>query len=358
MPPQTNPKNSALAKLKAAENDFDAVKGNEVEVPKTAGRLPPGINEGVAQVVVAGWGVKKDGAHKDKPTLDLQALVVGLGPTDPQGAMGGRTFNGEDIFDTPEATKCKTRKDHLAKAINKIKLLCDESERDEIESANKKDVLEVITNILNKIQKEGRCFKLNTWQGKPWKGRPGRVQETWGELIPDYEVGSAVEAEVVDESGETAEEETTEETQEEETQEEETTEASGEDWAAVGEEAQAGDKVAQKKIEAKAKELKIKDEVDGAEDWNEAAQLVIDAEGGGEAQEEETPAEPWKPAVAETYKVKLKGGKTPNKPCDVEVIAVNPKKKQLNLREVATKKIFKDLAYDEDAKTIAGNEVS
>ncbi len=344
MPPQTNPKNSALAKLKAAENDFDSVKGNEVEVPKTAARLPAGIKEGVAQVVVAGWSEKKDGAHKGKPTLDLQALVVGLGPTDPQGAMDGRTFNGEDIFDTPEATKCKTRKDHLAKAINKIKLLCDESERDEIESANKKDVLEVITSILNKIQKEGRCFKLNTWQGKPWKGRPGRVQETWGELIPDYEVGSAVEAEVVDESGETAEEETTE--------------ASGEDWAAVGEEAQAGDKVAQKKIESKAKELKIKDEVDGAEDWNAAAQLVIDAEGGGEAPEEETPAEPWKPAVAETYKVKLKGGKTPTKPVDVEIIAVNPKRKQLNLREVATKKIFKDLAYDEDAKTIAGNEVS
>lgn len=346
MPAQSNNQNAILAKLKkqGADKSLKNHKGDEKELPKSGGTVPAGIDNGIAQLIVARFDEKKDGKHKGKPILNLQAIVVDVLDSDPKlkTAIKKRIFNSEDLFDTPEASKVKTFDQHFAVALNKLRLLGVDTEG--IEAADD------LIDLLAALEQEKPCFEFRSWQGQPWKGKPGRIQVPWGEKLEDYTPPDGTEGSVEDNSGE----ESTEDSSNDSAVEGESDSSPEEvDWDEMAIKAEANDQEAKDAFTAKAEELGIAKEVEEAENWEAAAEL-IKATLSGDAPSEPEEA-PWVPEKNEVYKIKPKGE---SKKIDVKVTAVSTKNKTMDVVGVANKKNYKGLKWsNEDGKSIDGQSV-
>lgn len=354
MPPQTNNNNAILAKLKkqGLGKGVKKHKGDAIELPKSGGTVPPGIEAGIAQLIVCRFSERKEGEHKGKPFLDLQAIVVDVQDENPvlKKAIKKRIFNGEDLFDTPKSSKTKTFDQHLSKALNKLRLLGEDTEQ--IDTDDEDSTLAAMVEILARLEEEKPCFEFKTWIGKPSKAFPNpKVNVDWGMRVDDYTPPDESESGVVDESADTsstesesAADESTDTTSDESG---ESSESSDEvDWDALAVEATNDDKAAKEAIEAKAEELGLKDEVAAAESWADAVEMIKAAmEAGGGGSDTTADEAPWVPEVGKVYKTKPAGEK--NK-IDIKVVKVNTKNKTLDAKGVANKKDYKGLKWSNE----------
>lgn len=329
MPQQQSNQNAILAKLKGkgASKAFDKVKGNEKVLPKGGNFIPPGIEQGVAQLIVCRLDERGEGENKGKPYLNIQAIIVEVKDVAPelQVAVKKRIFNGEDLFDTPKASKTKTQEQHIDVALNKLRLLGLDTD-----GLNFDDIVE----SLEALEQEKPYFAFRTWQGNPWKGKPGKVNVTWSDKIEDYTGPDTSDSGVEDNTSADTSSDDSNDTV---------------DWVELAKKADKGNQAAKDQFEAAYEGYSVtKDEFDEVENYAALAEMFTER-GNGDS-------EPWIPAVDEVYKIKLKGAK---KAVDVRVTAVSTKKGTVDVIGVADKKAYKALPFNNegDAKQIDGQDV-
>lgn len=363
--PQTNNKNAILAKLKSkgADKSIKKHKDDAIEVPKVGGSIPPGIEYGRAKLIIAKFDEYKPGKlNAGKPFVNLQAVVVDVEDDDPKlkRAIKQRTFNSEDLFDTPKASKIKTFDQHLANLLNKLRYHFGKD-------TSGVDSLDDVATILDELETEQPCFAFRTWKGKPTKQYPDpKLRVDWLEHLPDYVAPDESESGVVDNSAgeDTTDDESSTDSDEgsadaDDVDTTDDTDSSSDDDSDSSsqldeldellEKANNDDKAAKKAIEAKGKELGIGEEVKNADSWDAAVELIKEkmAEGEGSSDDDDSSQddEPWVPQVGENYKVKVG---TEKKAIDVKVMKVNTKNNTMDVKGVANKKDYKGVKWSND----------
>ena len=339
----------AKLKAKGIDKAHKAVRSNPVETP-SGGRLPAGIEGGIAKLRSVTLGEYKNGAMKGEPYLMAAAIVIAPAEHNGIPVKGLQTRIGpEPLCDTPDKqgeNARKTLKDHVNWCENQIKLLGIDAE----EYDSFVDMVEAVNELAN-----------------PTKQYPNpRINETWmgvkgmEDYVPDEEDGIETdEEEEEDETAESEEEETEEsEEAEDETEgadEEESSEEAEEeeDWLAVGKVAdgklKAKAEAAQQKLNDKAKELGIDPEE--YETWTALAEALTEAgseeseeDESEEAEEEEEEAEEIEPSKGDTFGYKPPKSK---RTVECEVVAVLKKAKTVKLKDMDSGKLYDKVPFDQ-----------
>lgn len=299
------------------------------------GDLPPGIDNGIAQLVEAKIDEHKDGNQKGKLFAFFSGVVVSVGESDPKGVIGRRASKIIGLY--PSQDGKKTTEDRVAELLNEMRLLG-------VDTSNLSE--DDIEDALAALKAEAPYFAFRTWRGNATPAFPNpRTNTTFSGKVDHDEDGAGAEGGTVEDSsgageqaGDAGEGSSTEGGEGDEP-----------DWTALGEAADGGDTEAAAKIESTGNELGIGEAVGGAENWLAGAMLIQEHLAGGEGGAEA----PWVPSVGETYKIKPAGAK---KAVDVEITAVFESKSTLNYKGADGKPV-KGVKYDSDAKTIAGQKV-
>lgn len=347
-------KSSLAGKLGAkGAKAFDQHKSDETEFD-AGGRLPAGIENGIAQLSTCKFGVYEKGDNKGEYFFMAAGIVTEPKVQDGIPIEGLRTQIGpEPICDTPKASKKKMMADHWAWVLNELRKLGLETEGLTIEE---------IESAVAELEKDAPFFRFRTWKGQASKQYPNpRLNEVWGGVVEH----------------EDKEEDDTEEAEADEEAEEEATDELPEDLLELGAiaddpehplEDEAGIKLtalakphkinvktaknwlAVAKALAKLEEADVEDEDEPDDD---AAEEEDEAEEGEEAEEEtedEEAAEEFVPEVEQCFKYKPKGMK---KAVDVEVMSVQAKAKTVTLKNMGDgKTLYPKVAWTalEDAE--------
>lgn len=271
---------------------FNKHKGDETVV--FGGNLPGGINGGLAEFAGGKLDLYKEGANQGKPYMSLVGTV-----RSPKEYVGMQTRIRVDLFAKGQGDKTKSEDEMVGIALNELRKLGIDTA-----ALNPEDWQDAIDSKA----KDGTVFRFSTSQSAPTKQYPNpRVWENWNGAIEGYESNGHEEASTTAVEDDTATS---------------NGEASGEDndWAAIGEAAEGGDPEAQNKIKEEADSRGLGEEVDGADNWIEAAALL-----GGEAKAEEAI-----PEKGDTVKYKPPKAK---KSVECEITAVFEGKKTVNLKD-------------------------
>lgn len=372
-----------------------SVKNKETKLPG-GGRLPAGIENGVAQLTKCYFAIYDKGDLKGNYYFRCEAVMVV--PDVHQGVpvRGLHTSFMEPACNTPKAAGEKSRKtveDHLEHIVNQMSLLG----ADRTQLADDASDLEATAKAL---QDAKPYFQVRTWkgqkqvlvkdngkfyvQGEDGKNRKGpylneqaakmankyigqepRVNEVWGLAMPDFAPEGSTG--MTDESGDTVPQdegppeeatEVAEETVEEATEGEvEVADGDGDEWHQLAVLADSGDKSATIKLTQKGKELELTPEqMKAADNWMEVAALIREALGGeGEAEGEEGEAEgeveeaEWEPLADMVVKFKPLGKdkKPVKKAADVTILEVDSDAKTVKLKNLDDgKTIYKNIAWD------------
>ena len=363
-------------------------KGDKTEY-SGGGDLPP-IEHGIAKLINIKVDVYKDGKLKGKPFFSATGIVLSPATTKYKDmdvpVAGKRTRIQEPICDTPERSSRKTLADHWAWVLNELrKLGMDTSKYDDPD-----ELIEASNRFLIEAETQ---FNFRTWRGEPSKQYPNPMtNHDWGGAVTDANrvTTDAMEAgatEVVEdaptdagsqqggsdnepsidinnidelaksamENDETAQARLSEIALQNDITEKEIEESdswdqialmikqkmggepaasSQEDWSEIGAAADGGDQEAADKITAKCAELEIDPNSVGT--WSELIELI----------NQQTPVDegPWEPKVGLKCHWKPKGSKTVR---EVEIMAVFPEKKTVNIKTVDDGKSFKAIPVDQ-----------
>lgn len=341
-------KSVLAAKLGAKANQAIAKHRNDEPVIPTGGRLPDGIENGIAQLVECKVDTYKDGANKGQPFFYAAGIVVS--PEDHNGApiKGLRTSIIEPLHDTP-SRKRATFDDHIQWCMNQLRILGYDTS-----SMTTGDDFEGACEAIKEAQP---YFRFRTWKGSkqttgPYAGKEPRVNEDWMGQVQYDSTDTAVDAGVNDATAdETTHEEVVDDATEpsnDETQGE--ADAGGVDESAL--EAlvarAAKDKKAQKELNQMALDAGVdQDTIDNADDWAAVADLI---RGAGEtaAEPEAAGDEPATPEVGDVWFFTPKDPKTGKpltdpktkkiKRLEVEIVTVNGKKQTATVKDLNTGK--------------------
>lgn len=348
MPVQKGP-SSLMAKLgDRGKKAHEAHKGDEVQYGMV--NLPAGISGGVAQLVSVKWAEHKDGDNKGKPYVNFQAVAKAPKEHKGQVVEGLRASITIPLYDTPNR-KCRgepgTFDAWYAELLNEFKKLgVDTSEVgfDQLE-----DVMQSLS-----AEKPHTKFSTRAWQPPRKPGQkedPDPMVFTQFDGACEWSGGSS--SGVEDHTGHSAS-------------------ANGDgttaddDLAEVAELAQKGSDDAIEKMQRLAQEAGVtQDDVDGAANWGEVAELIMAARGGSTTSgdddaktEEEPPADeaPKKGAVYFFQPIDPKTKKPyidpktkkAKKAIECEVLAVNKHKETVELLNLDDKKTkYKDVAWSD-----------
>ena len=258
----------------------------EKEARVSGGRLPPGIEGGVAQFT--DWVMAK--TKDDRKTAYLTFTGVVKKPEELAGLQTRYTVWFEDSQDGK--TKVADRVDE---AMNMAKLL-----GAELPEGSFKDM----PKALDVLKEDGPHFRFRTWQGKATKKYPNpKVKEEW---LQSFEYDDDSVEEVVEDSTVTDEE--VEETVEEETAE-----------------------VAEEAVEEVAEETEGEEEVAETEETEE------------EVEEEVEEEKEFLPKIGDLFRYVPKGQ---TKPVEIEIKVVYAQKKLVTGVANATGKLYKMIPYD------------
>lgn len=333
MPAQQG-KSNITGKLKQAVGGSVKKHRTDETVVPGGGDLPSGIENGIAQLVEAKIDEHKEGEHKGKLFAFFSGVVVSVGADDPQGCIGRRA--SKLVFLYPSKDGKKSMDDRVSELLNEMRLLgCDTSNmgEDDIESA-----LEVLKG-------EAPHFAFRTWKGKATTQYPNpRTNTTFNGLVEATgEAGGGSTGGVDDSSG--GDTEGSSDTPSDSSGE-------GEDWAALGEQADGGDSEAAEKLAAAGKEYGV--DTDAAENWSVAAKEIAEkaSSGGGDGGAAEANNAEWKPEIDDVFDYRPKGAR---KDIQIKVTAVFSK--TLNAKSVEDNKPFKGLAWAADPPSIDGKPI-
>lgn len=290
--PATKSASPAAEIAKKLSGSFNKTKSNETKV--FSGNLPGGINGGLAEFGGGKLDYYKEGLNKSKPYMSLFGIVRA-----PKEHVGMQTRIRVDLFAKGQGDKSKSEEEMVDIALNELRKLGIDTS-----ALNPEDWQDAIDSKA----KEGVVFRFSTSQSAPTKQYPNpRIWENWNGTIESYESNG--------------EEGTSTTVVEEPTASNDTSDSSEEnDWAAIGEAAEGGDTEAQNKIKEEADNRGLGEEVDGADNWIEAAALL-----GGEAATEAAT-----PEKGDTVNYKPPKAK---KSIECEVTAVFEGKKTVNLKD-------------------------
>lgn len=289
--------------VKKLSGSFNKHKADETKLG--GGNLPGGIRGGIAEFTGGKLDVYKSGTNKDKPYMSLVGVVKA-----PAAYAGMQTRCRVDLFAKGQGERAKTEDEMVGIALNELRKLGIDTKALSPEDWQ---------DAMDSKAKEGVVFRFETVTAKKstdprFKDREPAVYENWNGAIESYvESSEATEAAVVDE---------TEHEPDANQEEPDTTEDGEVDWAAVGEAAEAGDDDAKTQITQAAIDQGIQEEVEGADNWIEAAALL----GGGVAE----PQAEQVPEKGETVKYKPPKAR---KAIECEVMAVFEGKKTVNLKD-------------------------
>lgn len=355
------------------------VKGEETKV-NDFGDLPPGIEDGRAQLTSVKIGKFATGDNKGKPFFSAQATVISpkkymntsvngteLGMVKCEGRL--TRLRPEPMCDTPKARGRKTLKEHLSWVENILRILG-------VETASLKNAKEIDAAIAQ-LNKDQPIISFRTWRGRATKAFPNPgVNHTWLGLA-DVEEEQEEEDEVQeadDAVGATEEEEETDDTEEEEASDDETEETEEEEAEEGDDEAEDeapdldalaeaaddnNDDEAIAKLKELAKEAGIPTkQVSKAKKWADVAAMLKEKAGGEEESEEESSEEEgeteettdeadegaegeWVPEVGQLYFYKPKDkatGKPVKKAIECEITEVDEDSKTVKLLNNSDKK--------------------
>lgn len=313
----------------AGDAAFNQHKADETEFDE-GGSLPPGIENGIAELTMTKIGIYKDGDNKGKPFFMAMGTV--LQPEEHYGRkIGGRTtkIGPEPLCDTPKATgKRKTLGDHISWAMNQARLLGLET-HNMANLAQFQAGLELLNKANPKVQ-----FSFRTWQGKPTKDYPNpRVNEVWGGVVSDDGAPSSAANGVADATGEVQDSQTVEETQTQENAPDE-----GLDLDNLVEQATAGDNTAIDQLTQLALEAGLSEQqVTDAPSWADVKEWIE----GGEPPADGA-AEEWKPEKGDHYMYKPPRAKNA---VQCEVTTVNNTNQTVTVKNLANKLLYKEVAW-------------
>lgn len=352
---------SALKRHAADETDYGRDFTN----------LPPGIVGGVAQLTSAAVGVYKKGDNEGEKFLRLAGTVVEPDevnvvrkvfqdgkvvnmPMETVRVKGLQTSRMLPLCDTKNGKgEVTSSDDNVATALNELRMLGGEEFTAGL--ADAQDPEAELDALLASLVEAGPFFKFNTSSGTPTAQYPNeRTWENWRGAIADYAPGENGEA-VVDETEEKAAPKAAagkkgSKAPKAAEPEEEATEGSEEDdLDALGEAADRNDADDEECVAAQNRLQEIAAEQDVDPDAKDKkgkpifptwASLVEALKPEGDEGEEE---EEVKPAKEEVWNCKLPHTK---KAVQVEITAVNEKKRLVNVKRCDTGNVVKDVSWD------------
>jgi hypothetical protein len=195
--------NATAVKLGAGALAANAAAAKSKTTVDDQGRLPDGIENGVARIVKAGViAISAGKTNAGKPMFNAQAVVVRPEFHNGVKVAGRRTSFMENLFDTP-GKKRATEKDHYDFLYAKL--------RDwGVDTATMFDPAKIKTmdDLLKKLNAVGAFFvqrkvaiSFRTWKGSPTPEYPNpQVNEAWGGLAQVVDAAAAPEANVKDDS--------------------------------------------------------------------------------------------------------------------------------------------------------------
>lgn len=313
--------------------------------------LPAGINGGVAQLVDCRFSEYEKGDFKGQFFFYAAGVVVSPKTVNGVRIEGLRTSIMEPMCDTPDRTRASFD-EHNAWVLNELRKLGVNT------SEMGPDDYEPVAAALKEAKP---YFRFHTWKGEkqttgPFAGKEPRVQHQWQgatEYNPeeDGDAGAVVDdttAAEPEKPAATKPATTTKpaggktppkkpEPPKEEPASEEV------DLAALAEAADGGDNDAALKLTALAEAAGMKTEdVEGAENWAAVATAIAgDGDNGAAAGDE---ASEFKPDKSDVYRYKPPRAK---KAVECEVLTVNEEKKTVNLRDLDTKALYKNVPFDQ-----------
>jgi hypothetical protein len=187
------PKKKAEGGLLAKYSDklrtaFEAHKGDETEF-SSFGDLPPGITNGVAQVVTCKFDQYKSGEGLIGEYY-FQAEAIVVSPRKHAGirVAGKRTRIGpEPLCNTPQRKSRPTTDDHVQWILNEMRKMGADTEDMEPED---------LEDTAQAIQEEQPYISFRTWQGKATDEYPNpRVNSEWNGVVEDFDPDSVEEGE-------------------------------------------------------------------------------------------------------------------------------------------------------------------
>lgn len=339
-------KSSLLAKYgDKLRKAHEAHKGDETEY-SSFGELPPGIENGIAQLVLCEFKPFKTGKQTGEYYFMAQGVAISPDEHDGRKVAGMRTQIGpEPLCDTPGKSR-ETLDEHLAWIYNEMRKL----------GANTDDMSpEDMEAVAAALQEAKPYFRFRTWQGKPTEQYPNpRVNHQWNGAVdyhqeegdsgvedstpaakpssngtskpprkpgskpapaPEPEYGPPDELNEVPEAGE-----------------------GEQDLDALAAEAVDSEAAQQQLTDLAVANGVSEDQIAAAASWEEVVELIRAAsEEAEEANEEE-----WKPAVEQVYRYRPLDAKT-KKPVknsvEAEVIKVDEAKRTVDLRNLDNPKV-------------------
>lgn len=383
----------------AGRKAFEEHKSDEMVV-SGGGDCPPGIDNGVAQLVDIKFGEYETGDMRGKLYCYFAAVVVAPKTITVEGCKlpcaGLRISNIEPICDTPTRSR-KTISDHMGWIQNEMRKLGLDT------TGLKWEQFEASAAALVSA---APFFQFRSWKSEPTPQFPNpRVNYTWGTEIADYQSDIDPDAGIVESTPEPTKTET-----KKSTPAAKTTSAPakgkkapieevpfGDDLDMTADKADKGDEDAKIWLTKKARELGYQDEdVENTADWSEVATMIqdkqeagtdadspeIDYDALGEAADNgdqdsantvtewatengidvnDHPDKSWAefvtfvseslegsaeeaiPAKGEVWDAVLVKGK---KATSVEIVAVFPDKRTCNVKCLDTAKAFKGISFD------------
>jgi hypothetical protein len=336
---------SILAQLgKRAQEAHNKHKGDTIRDDEFA-KVPPGIINGVAQLVDAKVANLKTGNNAGQPCFFARAIC--LSPETvltKEGqrlkAQGLNTQIREELFETKNSKGVVTTFDaHWDEFYNHLRKLGVDT--DSIQRAE-----DIETQVLPALIKAAPCFQFRTTRSEPTKEYPDpRTFENWGGLVPpdiintetngQQQQDSTLDAEATSNNDSAGEAAATGD--EEMSLEELGTAADNKDEASIDE------------LERRAEAAGIsKEVVNSAKSWADVVRLILKHE-TGDTEEETTAEVEWSPSVEEVYRYRPIDPKTKKagKAVECQVTAVDIKNKTLTLKNLANAKlVYKNVKWD------------
>jgi hypothetical protein len=329
MAAQTAKGTLAAALGQKARSAYDKSKNDPIDY----GRLPVGINNGVAQLVMAKWGLFENGNNKGKPFVTFQGIAKTPLEHNGQKVEGRRVSMTVGIHDDP------TRKvqGEPATFANRLALVMNEIKKLGIEGMSESNIddLEGYLGVLEQT-KPHFSFTTRGWTPTPTRENPSPAEvcitEFHGACEPSENGAPAAEAGVQDNTGS---DEATAETGGDEQVATDLPEDPDE-LAALAME--GGNDEAEAKLEELAAAAGVPEEdVTKAADWNAVAELIKAAYAGAEGGDEQVSAEPTKGQVV-SYKIADPKNPKKSKLTKCEITSVNTKAGTVTLKNLTTGK--------------------
>lgn len=347
--------------------------------------LPAGINNGVAQLKTAEWGlVKDDKQNAGKPYVLLRGVAIipvdhPLGSGVPVKGLG--VMLTIPLYDTtpqkqPDNSMSKGRKTLLneegtlenwyACLLNEIRKFGIDTSRTEAKQ---------IDGLLQYLQQQKPFYRFSTrgWTPPATPGQPKPTEMIFTQfdgVLKDFKPPAptgtkdqtGTPAPSANGAAETAAPAAAEGGQQgvvEETQTEEPPFNEFEDLPSLAAAADADDSAAQNKLDALAVQAGLSEaDIKGAKSWVQVVEMMSAANAEGETGEgegeegvieEPPPAEPIEPTKASVWHLRPKGrdGKPVKKPVEVTVLSVNKKARTVLCKNLENTKIqYKDISWD------------